>query len=424
MPATLYPEPDALEAYRESNPTLSIWEAIGATSSPATPMPPLPPPPAPPEPGVPGSAYAYPEPDDFEAYREANPTLSVWEALGYSTTPSTPPPEIDGLATQAEAEAGVLNNKWMSPLRVKQAIGTVTLAKSDVGLGNVDNTSDLNKPISTATQTALDGKAATVHTHTAAQVTDFNSAAATAAPVQSVAGKTGTVTLAKGDVGLGNVDNTSDLNKPISSATQTALDGKQAVSSPLATHIRPSGTNNVFVSSGALASTSNLSHNNTAVGANALTANVGGDNNVAIGSQSLYSITGGNSNIGIGYLSLSSNKNGNNNIGIGTDALKNCDSPDANIGIGTQAGKTIDDGGSNIIIGHEADVDDPNRQRCIVLGRSAVSPAVDGSLAIGGTGGNVMAGLTTATAPTGATGNYLRIWLNGTEYRIPIQAAT
>jgi hypothetical protein len=33
-----------------------------------------------------------------------------------------------------------------------------TLTKSSVGLGNVDNTSDANKPISTATQTALDGK--------------------------------------------------------------------------------------------------------------------------------------------------------------------------------------------------------------------------------------------------------------------------
>lgn len=44
--------------------------------------------------------------------------------------------------------------------------------------------------------------------------------------ITSVAGKTGAVTLAKGDVGLGNVDNTSDLNKPISTAVQTALDGK------------------------------------------------------------------------------------------------------------------------------------------------------------------------------------------------------
>jgi hypothetical protein len=45
--------------------------------------------------------------------------------------------------------------------------------------------------------------------------------------VISVAGKTGIVTLAKADVGLSNVDNTSDLSKPISNATQSALDLKQ-----------------------------------------------------------------------------------------------------------------------------------------------------------------------------------------------------
>jgi hypothetical protein len=44
--------------------------------------------------------------------------------------------------------------------------------------------------------------------------------------VISVAGKTGTVVLAKADVDLGNVDNTSDANKPVSTATQTALDDK------------------------------------------------------------------------------------------------------------------------------------------------------------------------------------------------------
>jgi hypothetical protein len=37
-----------------------------------------------------------------------------------------------------------------------------TLDKTAVGLGNVDNTSDANKPVSTATQTALDGKQATI----------------------------------------------------------------------------------------------------------------------------------------------------------------------------------------------------------------------------------------------------------------------
>lgn len=55
-----------------------------------------------------------------------------------------------------------------------------------------------------------------------------NARAAAAAPVQSVAGKTGAVTLAKGDVGLSNVDNTSDANKPVSTAMATALAGKQA----------------------------------------------------------------------------------------------------------------------------------------------------------------------------------------------------
>jgi hypothetical protein len=46
------------------------------------------------------------------------------------------------------------------------------------------------------------------------------------APVQSVNGKTGDVTLVKGDVGLGNVDNTADADKPVSTDTQTALNSK------------------------------------------------------------------------------------------------------------------------------------------------------------------------------------------------------
>ena len=50
--------------------------------------------------------------------------------------------------------------------------------------------------------------------------------------VDSVFGRTGAVTAQSGDytksdVGLANVDNTSDANKPVSTATQTALDAKQ-----------------------------------------------------------------------------------------------------------------------------------------------------------------------------------------------------
>lgn len=46
------------------------------------------------------------------------------------------------------------------------------LARQNLGLGNVDNTSDLNKPISTATQTALNGKSNVGHTHLWADITD------------------------------------------------------------------------------------------------------------------------------------------------------------------------------------------------------------------------------------------------------------
>lgn len=46
-----------------------------------------------------------------------------------------------------------------------------SVTKTQVGLPNVDNTSDLNKPISTATQTALDLKANISHTHTLSDIT-------------------------------------------------------------------------------------------------------------------------------------------------------------------------------------------------------------------------------------------------------------
>jgi len=59
-----------------------------------------------------------------------------------------------------------------------------------------------NQAISTITglQTALDNKLATGATFTSSSVTDFSSAASSAAPVQSVAGKTGAVTLSSSDI--------------------------------------------------------------------------------------------------------------------------------------------------------------------------------------------------------------------------------
>lgn len=49
----------------------------------------------------------------------------------------------------------------------------VTVTSADVSLGNCDNTSDIDKPISTATQTALNAKAATSHTHAESDITNL-----------------------------------------------------------------------------------------------------------------------------------------------------------------------------------------------------------------------------------------------------------
>ena len=216
----------------------------------------------------------------------------------------------------------------------------LALVKGDVGLGNVDNTSDANKPVSTATQTALNLKAnlasptftgtvtvpnvaigagtsaatiGAVNTALGAYLTTAAAAAAYQpldADLTTIAGLTATtdsfmqakagawsartiaqvitdlaagglltsaaaaaayqpldsdltaiaaiaptnddiiqrkagawinrtpaqfktdLVLVKGDVGLGNVDNTSDANKPVSTATQTALDLKANLASP------------------------------------------------------------------------------------------------------------------------------------------------------------------------------------------------
>jgi len=102
-----------------------------------------------------------------------------------------------------------------APIASPTFTGTVSgITKSMVGLASVDNTADSAKPISTATQTALDAKL---------------SSATAATTYASIASPTFTGTvggITKSMVGLGNVDNTSDTEKPISTATQTALDSK------------------------------------------------------------------------------------------------------------------------------------------------------------------------------------------------------
>jgi hypothetical protein len=178
---------------------------------------------------------------------------------------------------------------------------TLTQVKTSLALNNVDNTTDANKPVSTATQTALNAKQDTLVSATNIKTINSttilgsgNISVAPATAINATAIATGVVdntefeylngvtsaiqtqidskqatlvsatniktinstsvlgsgniaveptitattsadyyrgdktfaTLNKTAVGLGNVDNTTDANKPVSTATQTALDAK------------------------------------------------------------------------------------------------------------------------------------------------------------------------------------------------------
>ena len=186
-------------------------------------------------------------------------------------------PTVPGLLTKEPIiAAGTTSQYWRGDKTWQ------TLDKSVVGLGNVDNTSDADKPISTAVQTALNAKenAANksdvttlgtsdvlfptqnaVKTYVDAQISNATIPDATdvvkgkiklagdlngTADLPTVPGlltkepiiASGTTsqywrgdktwqTLDKSVVGLGNVDNTADVDKPVSTAVQTALNTKE-----------------------------------------------------------------------------------------------------------------------------------------------------------------------------------------------------
>ena len=78
------------------------------------------------------------------------------------------PGEFDGQQLSVRYAYGTMTQQL--DLEIARVVGEAVEAidKEAVGLGNVDNTSDLDKPISTATQAALGGKSDSGHAHGAA----------------------------------------------------------------------------------------------------------------------------------------------------------------------------------------------------------------------------------------------------------------
>ena len=171
---------------------------------------------------------------------------------------------FEGTANDHETTLAVTDPTADRTITFPDATGTVALT-TDISVTAASTTTFSNKSISLGSNTV---------TSTLAQLNTAISDAdvATLAGTETLTNKTLTspvintpTGITKTDVGLANLDNTSDANKPVSTATQTALDLKANLANPTFT-----GT----VNAAALTLSGDLTVNGTTTTVNSTTVNV------------------------------------------------------------------------------------------------------------------------------------------------------
>ena len=220
-----------------------------------------------------------------------------------------------------------------------------TLDKTAVGLANVDNTSDANKPISTATQTALDAKQATLVSGT--NIKTVNGVSLLGSGNLSIAG------LSTGSLEFNDTDKTVWNNGKNDIADATSF--------------------------GQFALRSNTGSKNNAFGTSALFSNDNGSDNSAFGNSSLSTNNSGSFNSAFGNGSLQYNNTGYQNSVLGFSALRENTTGYQNSALGVNAGWAIADGitgnttGNNsIFLGYNTKALADNQTNQIVIGANAI----------------------------------------------------
>jgi hypothetical protein len=286
---------------------------------------------------------------------------------------------------------------------------TAVGARANLGLGNVDNTSDADKPISTATQAALDLKA------NAAEVNSALALKATVSALEAHMKITADTTMLATKAALTDLNNYAPINSPTFTGTVTSpqfvligglptqylmADGSTSnvtAKNLFSTDINVNGLNigkgrgaietNTSIGLNVLSSNTSgyfnagigdnvLSKNttgfeNTALGHIAMLNNTTGSFNTAIGKESLARNTIGGSNTAIGVNSLVSNINGGTNIAIGNNSLFNNVSGNNNTGVGFGALVLNQTGSTLTAIGKDADVSVDGLTNAIAIGYNA-----------------------------------------------------
>lgn len=153
--------------------------------------------------------------------RRDNPHSVTKEQVGLKNVPNY------DVATNDEAEKGEIDNKFMTPLKTKDAIsslesvksvagktGVVSITKADVGLGNVKNIEQASKEDLSPIKTKVDDMEISVNDH--------------------IASKSNPHGVTKEQVGLGNVKNEEQVTSSEFTPVKNRIDG---MDDTLASHI-------------------------------------------------------------------------------------------------------------------------------------------------------------------------------------------
>jgi hypothetical protein len=256
---------------------------------------------------------------------------------------------------------------------------TVLGAKTNLQLQNVDNTADLNKPVSTLTQLALDskvdkvaGKNLSTEDFTTAEKNKLASLGGSQdlslfAPLLSPSlsgiptAPTASSNTNTTQIATTAFVNTTVANKFVDLTTNQTIAGTKTFNSDLIANGliigKGKGQNNynTVFGAGALNSSNANGTRNTAIGYLALTQYAGTtfDNNTGVGYFNMIGLTTGYGNTSIGAETMFNVGTASNNTGIGNQSLINA-AGDNNVGVGARSGDGLTTGTNNTFIGTQA----------------------------------------------------------------------
>ena len=285
--------------------------------------------------------------------------------------------------------------------------GTVSISKTDIGLENVQNTSDADKVISTRTQTALDtkvdkvtGKDLSTNDYTTAEKTKLASISATP---NLASGVTGILPVANGGTGVATLtglvkgNGTSalttavagtDYQAPILLTTTgsgaatlsgTTINIPSAVPYSGATGAVDLGAYDLKVNGLNIGKGGGSKDNNTAFGNSSLGLNTTGSVNSAAGFESLKSNTTGEANTAFGAYALRQNQNGARNTAFGSQALQLTNGVHDNTAVGYLSAVSNVSGDFNTAVGSESLLSNTSGRLNTAIGSKALKANINGS---------------------------------------------